>query len=185
LLYVNISKATAPRGINRAEFYIDNQLLFTNKNYPFNLAKNIGFLQNGLHNLKVRICDDIDNCKEEKRSFNLLLNSNQKEVISTTISWIYPDNGLAVTSIDFPLELEVSIGSPEQVKSIDYYLISQASSTPTLISNLSSINSNKAIYKWAEVPQTGGYTLYAEANMIDGQIIRSKQVKIMIKRISR
>lgn len=184
LLYVNISKATAPRGINRAEFYIDNQLLFTNNNYPFNLVKNIGFLQNGLHDLKVRICDDIDNCKETKQSFNLQLDSQQRQAISTTLSWVYPGNGLAINSIDFPLDLEINVGNPEQIKSIDYYFTSKGSSTPELITKLTSINSKKIIHKWLEAPPTNNYTLFAEVNLLDRQIIRSEQININVKNIN-
>ncbi|MBL7058669.1 penicillin-binding protein [Patescibacteria group bacterium] len=182
LLYVNIIKATAPRGIAKADFFIDNQLLFTNNKYPFNFVKNIGFLHDGLHDLKVKLCDNVDNCKEIKQAFNLQLSDDQRQAISTTISWEYPSTGLSINSIDFPLDLEVNIGNPEQIKNIDYYYTSEGSTTPQIISSLSSINSNKIIYKWDQIPPTNSYTLYAEAIKLDGQIIRSSQAKILIKK---
>ena len=66
-------RATAPRGINRAEYYIDNNLIATSSSYPFGFNNNVNFLTNGFHNLKIRVCDDIDNCAEKSVEFNLML----------------------------------------------------------------------------------------------------------------
>jgi len=105
LLTVNI-KASAPRGINRAEYYINNNLIHANYNYPFNLEKQIDFLNNGFHNLKVRVCDDIDNCSEKSLEFNLILDQ-EPGVQDIDISWQEPISGAALNKIDFPLNIKI------------------------------------------------------------------------------
>ena len=182
ILKVEISNATAPRGIEKAIFYIDNQSIFTNTNYPFNMVKNIGFLHNGLHDLKVELCDDVNNCSKIKQAFNLELSNDQKQSVSTTLSWNYPSSGLAINSIDFPLDLEINIGSPEQVFSLSYYSITQGSSTPEHITSITQIDSNTITHKWADIPPSNQYTLFAEVKLLDGQVIRSDSITIQIKK---
>lgn len=79
LLSVQVS-ATAPRGINRIEYYIDAYLFSSETAYPFNLNKSVSSLENGLHSLTVRACDDVDNCSEQKIEFNL----TEDPLITTT-----------------------------------------------------------------------------------------------------
>ncbi|MDD5032128.1 MAG: PBP1A family penicillin-binding protein, partial [Patescibacteria group bacterium] len=86
LLTVRI-KASAPRGVNRAEYYLDGNLIISNNIFPFNLEKNISFLKNGFHNLKVRVCDDIDNCNEQSQEFNLILDKDAKTNGEINLSW--------------------------------------------------------------------------------------------------
>lgn len=63
-------QATAPRGINRVEYSIDTTPADLVTAYPFNLQKDLSSLASGFHTLKVRVCDDIDNCSEQEFTFN-------------------------------------------------------------------------------------------------------------------
>ncbi len=64
-------EASAPRGIARAEYFIDAGHLATVSAAPFHLVNTpIDFLPSGFHELLVRVCDDIDNCSEQKINFN-------------------------------------------------------------------------------------------------------------------
>ena len=180
LLYVNIVRASAPRGISRAEYYIDDQLIFTNATYPFNMVKHIGFLQNGQHKLKVKFCDDIDNCSESELNFNLSLDSEKRELIKTNLDWIAPSSGLAINNIDFPLSLQVRIGSPEQIKNLSFYFLKKGDSAPELIQALSSISNKDVTYKWDQVPVSGEYNIYAEVTMLDNQLVRNKGISVTI-----
>jgi len=70
ILNVKIT-ASAPRGVNRAEYYIDGNLLSSVSGFPFDLVgASINQYPSGFHELKVRVCDDIDNCSEQKINFN-------------------------------------------------------------------------------------------------------------------
>lgn len=64
-------QATAPRGINRVEYSIDANPADIITNYPFGLQKDLSSFSSGFYTLKVRVCDDIDNCSEQDYTFNL------------------------------------------------------------------------------------------------------------------
>jgi len=61
---------SSPRGINRAIYSIDGTLLQTVSTYPFALDASISYLLSGYHELSIMVCDDIDNCTEQKYNFN-------------------------------------------------------------------------------------------------------------------
>jgi len=63
--------ASAPRGVNRAEYSIDSNPIQTNNNYPFSLDNaNISGLSVGYHEINIKVCDDIDNCFSQKININ-------------------------------------------------------------------------------------------------------------------
>ncbi len=62
--------ASASRGVNRAIYSIDGTLLQTIGAYPFGLDASISYLLTGYHELSIMVCDDIDNCSEQKYNFN-------------------------------------------------------------------------------------------------------------------
>ena len=63
-------QASAPRGIHHVDYLIDGSLLENVSAFPFNLTRNISDLSSGFHDLTIRVCDDIDNCSEQKINFN-------------------------------------------------------------------------------------------------------------------
>lgn len=70
--FISISLlASAPRGIGRVEYSIDNTTPDIVTTYPFALEKNLYGFATGFHNISIKVCDDIDNCSEQKLTFNL------------------------------------------------------------------------------------------------------------------
>jgi 1A family penicillin-binding protein len=173
-------KATAPRGIGRAEYYIDGNLIYINRSYPFNLKKNIYFLPNGFHNLKVRVCDDIDNCSEKDLEFNLILNtSTSSRQDNFSILWLEPNRGLALNNIDFPVSLKVKVVNHPQIAKINFYY-QQEGGEQTLIKSHSPIDTELIEIFWPKAPPPGTYQLFAEAYGWNGQLKKSEKIKISI-----
>jgi 1A family penicillin-binding protein len=65
--------ASAPRGIGRIEYIIDSGTPDIISAYPFALEKSLEGYSGGFHDILVKACDDIDNCSEQKLTFNLKL----------------------------------------------------------------------------------------------------------------
>jgi 1A family penicillin-binding protein len=63
--------ASAPRGIGRVEYSIDSTTPEIITTYPFGLEKNLYGFSTGFHDITIKVCDDIDNCSEQKLTFNL------------------------------------------------------------------------------------------------------------------
>lgn len=70
--FISISLlASAPRGIGRVEYSIDNTAPDIVTTYPFALEKKLNGFISGFHDISIKVCDDIDNCSEQKLTFNL------------------------------------------------------------------------------------------------------------------
>jgi len=172
-------KASAPRGVNRAEYYIDGNLIMNNNSYPFGLEKNIDFLNNGFHNLKVRVCDDIDNCSEQSLEFNLILDEKTEARGEVNISWLEPTDGIALNKIDFPVNLKIKTSDPSQTARIDIFLRGE-NNNPVLITSLQPIENETASGNWKKIPASGPYKLYAEAKSWSGQTKKSEEITVTV-----
>ncbi|MCU0678849.1 MAG: PBP1A family penicillin-binding protein [Planctomycetes bacterium] len=176
--------AEAPRGINRAEYYINDNLLAVNYSYPFGLEKNIDFLNNGFHNLKVRVCDDIDNCTIKEVEFNLNLRETTPINEKITVAWSGIKNGLAVSNIDFPLLLGLTVSDIRPVARADFYYSAEDGSGLQLINTIQPITSLSVNIAWEKIPPSGTYRLYGEVTTWDKRTIKSPEIKVIINNVS-
>ncbi len=172
-------QASAPRGISRADYYIDNNLVYTNTNYPFNFEKNISFLRNGFHNLTVKVSDDVDNSASQSLDFNLLL-PNQVAVSDVGIYLNAPAN-TSVSTSSFPVLFSASLSNEPQIASVSFYYASLGSDNYTMFSNLAPIQSNAAETTWIIPPPPGNYKIYAQANGWNGQSAKSNEIDMTVK----
>lgn len=176
---ITSAELSAPRGINRVEYLLDNILIFTNTAYPFNFEKDLSFLKNGYHNLTVRVCDDIDNCSTQNLEFNLLLDSEQK---NTDISLIWADpTSLEIATTSFPVVFRLTTTNPDQTAKINLFYSNPDGSDQKLISSVAPITSNPESLTWQSPPVGGNYKLYGEALGWNGQLIKSEEKYITIK----
>lgn len=182
-LFIVKIKPTAPRGIDTVEYYINDNLLYSTSNYPFNLEKKIDFLPNGFHNLKIKVCDDVNNCTTEQIEFNLILEENEdKKDIKLSID--APSNGIAVSNIDFPLNIRINSSDPYQISKLNVYTKNENNES-LLIGTIEPINNFFTTYKWDETPFSGTYKIFAEAITWGGDTIRSKDNTIIVTNIEK
>lgn len=172
-------QATAPRGIARAEYYINNNFIYANSSYPFNLEKNIGFLNNGYHSLKIRVCDDIENCSEKTLDFNLILSQTQKNA-DIGLSWVEPAGEVALNINSFPIALKINTSNPEQTAKLTFLYIPEGGGEPSIIKIVAPIESNIIQTEWTAAPPAGNYKIYAEAKGWNGQTAKSEELKITV-----
>ncbi len=179
ILNVSIS-ATAPRGINRAEYYVDGYLFSSSASYPFGLNKSISSLSNGFHNLTVRVCDDVDNCTEQKIEFNLI-NNNKPKNTKIDVALTQPADLSSIIKYDFPLLLKAEVTNPEQVAGVTFYYKDSAGKTEL-------IAQSQAVDKIAEaqiinILTPGTYKFYAEAHGWYNQVATSEEISIIVNNL--
>ena len=183
-LLIGRVRATAPRGVSRVEYYINGNLFFTNNSYPFNLQKSIDFLNNGFHNLKIRVCDDVDNCTAKEVEFNLALENNINiNDQQPELSLISPRSGLALSNIDFPLTVKFEIKNSNRVSKINVYSLGEGGA-PKLISVIDPAGENIAAGLWEHTPASGTYKIYGEALTWDNKIIKTEDIIIIVNNIA-
>lgn len=173
-------KATAKRSIDRAEYYINNNMIGTSYNYPFGLTENIDFLNNGFHNLSVKVCDDVENCQNINVEFNLLLD-NKNTTVEINTSIIDPVKGTALSDVDFPLTITNKINYSKPVASIECYFINEESNE-ILIEKIGPINNMRESCVWEKIPESGTYYLLNKTNTWNGKVIESDKVILIINK---
>ena len=172
-------QATAPRGIYKVEYYINGNLLDRKTSYPFDLNKNISFLNNGYYNLKVIVCDDALNCAEKSLEFNLMLDKNT-EKLPSNLNLIYPTSGLALSSADFPLPIKMIVTNPDQIIKIDLFIKNETTDSINKIKTIDAVLNKTIEAEWEMLPESGTYKLYAEFYDWNGLVKKSNQVTINI-----
>ena len=150
-----------------------------NKSQPFNLEKTIHFLNNGFHNLKVRVCDDIDNCSTQEVEFNLVLDKIQKNP-DINLKLTEPINGVALNIIDFPLPIKFNTNNYSKIKIINIYYLLEDNIVPYLIDTIKPIENNNIVGTWNNLPSAGSYQVYGEAISESGQITTSGKIILII-----
>ena len=113
-------QGTAPRGINRSEYYFNDRLFATNFSYPFGLNRTINILPAGNYQLKIRLCDDVDNCSEQIFNVTLAVMGSVAN-LDFDINWLSPTAGSSVSSSSFPLALSVNITNPEAIADLSFF----------------------------------------------------------------
>jgi 1A family penicillin-binding protein len=181
-IYARVN-TSAPRGVEKVNYYINDNLVHTANKPPFSLEQKLDFLSNGFHNLKATACDDVGNCSSASVDFNLSMENNNRERNSdASITITRPSGGLAVSSVDFPLEITASI-SNESIASLVFYGIPENGETIT-ISNISNPKGRRIETNWKTAPPSGTYNIYAEAKTWDNKTITSKKTVITVNNLN-
>ncbi len=172
---------SAKRGVNRVQYYINDNLFFVNYDYPYSLNRSVGFLSNGFHNLKALVCDDVDNCTEAQVEFNLILENNNTSG-SSEINLESPASGLALSNIDFPVNLVFKLSSYTMVAKINVYKMNEGGA-PELLGTIGPINNDGVIYQWTKIPKSGTYTLYGEAVTWSKKSVKSHDTILIVNNL--
>jgi 1A family penicillin-binding protein len=173
-------EAAADRGVSRTEYYINNNLWETKYGAPAAFNRAINFLNNGYHTLKVRACDDTENCGETAADFNVLIKNNPVSAAKNSLKISSPGNGTAAGAIDFPLSVKLEIGQPERAAGINLLVRSLTSGATATVKNQGAPESGSPVLSWDKAPPAGAYALYAELLDWNGDKIKSNEVKVTV-----
>lgn len=170
--------ATAPGGINRAEYYINGYLAETVISYPFNLNKSVAFLANGFHNLVARVCDPVDNCSEQKIGFKITENSSPQE-FNISLVLLEPAANADFFNANFPLSLKAAVTNARQVAAVAFFL----KDAPGNIRQIAQaqINDNLAAAWINSALKPGSYQIYAQASGWQGQEAKTNEITITVQ----
>lgn len=174
-------QVSAPRGIDRVEYYLNDNLLSTEKIAPYNLNKPINFLNNGYHSVRVKVCDDIDNCTENTFDINLALSDNPIQNNNISISWTEMPGDQTISSSTFSLPIKLLASDPSHIAKINVYY-SKESESPKLLYSFAPIDSNTLSTLWSKSPGPGIYSVFAEAIGWNGQKTKTDNIIVRVKK---
>jgi 1A family penicillin-binding protein len=168
-------RGSAPRGISRIEFLIDNQIVpdiqLSSTNYKLQATSYL----NGSHILTVRAYDDIDNMGQTQINFILSLENN-----NPIINWLSPANNTSINKNDFPLTLSASYQGPGKIDKIKFYY-QKIDAQPFLLGMISqpeSLDNLKLI--WTQSPESGNYQVFLEVVDFGGNVVQGKTINLLI-----
>ena len=155
--------ADAPRGVSRAEFYIDGQYLGSDSNSPWSLATTIpSSISRGVHTLKVVAYDDIDNSGSDTVTIQLNADAG-----SESLELIDPKNGQTIERQSETYTVVVSLKDPEGYRSVSLYAEDLSTGSTTLASQTLDPSSPFLTFDWS-LPASGTWALSAKAISDDG-----------------
>lgn len=176
---INIEiEASAPRGVAKVEYYIENSLIGTATHPPYNLVGYIGDpeIGTGFYNLKAIAFDDVGNRNSDQISLNLML-----EELPLNISVSKPESNQVIKVGDFPQELTATLSSTDNIQEVIFYLENQAGGQTQVIATIRQITSGEIKSIWLEEPTTGQYQIYAKAFDNQGRAFVSQKIKVIVE----
>jgi len=173
-------EASAPRGISRVDYYLNNNLWETKWGAPSIFTKEINFLSNGYQALSAKVCDDIDNCTTEVINFNLLIKNNPVNTGKNSLKLLYPNNGLALNPIDFPITLKFQISKPKKAAKLSVFYRDYATGKTELIKEVTNLSEESFNISWDVAPPSGTYSLLASLADWSGETLKSNEAKVTI-----
>ncbi|HLD31393.1 MAG TPA: PBP1A family penicillin-binding protein [Patescibacteria group bacterium] len=165
-------RVSAPRGINKVSYEIDNLPAGIIKEHPFNLNKYIKWLENGTHILRVIAEDDVGNLIEKEVLFKL-----QAETELPGVSWSKDEQ----TTSSFPTTLFLNPFRLSEIKEIKIYLYQNNEKNLYIsITDFANLIDFKIPVKINSLPP-GDWKLEAEAISITDQISAASQTKLRVE----
>ncbi|MFZ4632059.1 MAG: penicillin-binding protein [Patescibacteria group bacterium] len=174
-------ESIAPRGTSRVEYYINNNLWQTKWGNQSIFTAPINFLGNGYQTLKVKSCDDVENCSEGSVSFNILIKNNPISITKNSIKLIYPESSLALNAADFPLKTTFQVIEPNRVSSMKLFYRAGDGQVVEVGSFSGTINSINDIY-FPSAPKSGSgnYSIFGELYDWNGDSLKSNEIVITL-----
>lgn len=150
-LNVNVS-ASAPRGIAKVEYYIDDQYIKTAFHSPFSLNYQLSTdIVNGYHSLKAIAYDDVENSAETQIEINIMA-----ERPAPSLTWMFPIAGSDYSTDNFPLIVKGQLTDLSATKKVVFY------ANGSKIGSVSNPDSKLVFVSWENFPGFGSQSISAK-----------------------
>ncbi|MEK7481540.1 MAG: transglycosylase domain-containing protein [Patescibacteria group bacterium] len=166
---------SAPRGVAKVVYLVDDKLIGTVSDYPFGLRSENRELENGPHKLIVKAYDDVSNVTAVEVPFTLDALPEPPNV-----SWVSPkpDNTLFVSL--FPLTLQLRPFKAASIQSVKMFVRKDGDEARTLIGETSAIGETVEI-PWNKIPVPGTYVLEPKLVLKDGGTVSGAENRIVVR----
>jgi len=164
-------KASAKRGIKTVKYFIDDQLI-TTKNSVGKIDLPLSGVDNGYHQLIIKVYDDLSNSASDSKEININIPNNNPP----TLIWNLNQNTEIST---FPFNLSGKLTSDKELDKVDIYVIDNENKDIYIGSISNPIPDVKLT--WQNKVNPGNYTLYANIFDLNNRKYTSEKVSIIVK----
>ena len=170
----------AKLGTSLINYFINNNLLSTrvvDGDGYYDEILNLNNLPNGFHSLRVRVCDSYNNCSDKIININLSIDNNIVSNKKNIVKIESPQSGIAASSIDFPMNVSVSVSIPERVHRLILTTSGGGDNNENYV-----ISDNIAYLNTFNITlvDKGNYIIKAEVRDYNGDTIQSETINIMV-----
>lgn len=169
-------KASAPRGITKVTYKIDQHNLNAVLTPPFSLNYYATWLEAGQHTLTAIAEDDIGNQIQKTADFTL-----DAAPEPPSVTWTFPEQTFSNNS--FPVILVVNTFKADEIQELAVYYQSVGGNKTILntISNPTQHVNNQLSFEWKISPGPGNYTLATEMKLKDGSVVVGGKMVVEVK----
>lgn len=166
---------SAPRGVAKVIYLVDDKLISTISDYPFGLRYENRELENGPHKLLVKAYDDVSNVTAVEVPF--ILDAIPEP---PNITWVSPkpDNTL-FTSL-FPLTLQMRPFKASSIQSVKVFVRKDGDEARTLLGETAAIGELISV-PWNKIPEPGTYILEPKLVLKDGGTVSGAENRIVVR----
>lgn len=175
---VNISvQASAPLGVKKVEYFLDNDKVGESISAPFGLNYSINpFVSNGSHRLRAIASDDIGDYKEVSININIQLDPSLRQF---NLQWLDPQNNANISTASLPYNLRVSLDKPQNIKKIDFYYKDQSNNSQWFAYVENPSNSPSTL--WGKGLSPGTYRLYMVVQDQGNSLMTTPEITVNIQ----
>jgi 1A family penicillin-binding protein len=166
----------APRGVSRVEYYLNNQLIKSSSNYPYNLNVFISdpTIGNGFYELTAIAYDDAENSNSTSIDLNFKLSS-----IPTSIKWSSPPNASTLRSSDFPYTIRANLSNTSNIKDISVFYRDR-NNNEYFINSFRQFG-NQLSVTWENIPPPDQYWIFAKVTNNDDYQYKTPEIRVIIR----
>ncbi|MEK9183352.1 MAG: transglycosylase domain-containing protein [Patescibacteria group bacterium] len=166
---------TAPNQIKKIIYFLDDQILETTSDAPYNLSTYLWKTPKGYHTLKARAVDMNGNYGEAGVDFNLTA-----EMDPPNISFTSPKNNSVILASRFPVSLTIKFFQPEKIKKAVIALRRDGEPAQDF-ATVNEPTDQNAILSWPKVSGPGTYIFTSIITNTDGQIYAGGDMAIIVE----
>ncbi len=152
--------ASAPRGVARVTFYLDEQSAGASTQFPFDWGLDLPETNNGWHTIRAVAMDDLGNNTSQEVKINL-----QAEMAPSSVDWM-DSSPLVLSGSDFPRAMYLNTFRWPEIKEVKILLDGRLIYT---FKQGEALTGKKLMFTWNHSPGSGSSILSAVATDSSGR----------------
>jgi penicillin-binding protein 1C len=165
-------EVSAPRGVTRVDYFLDDVFIGTSASAPFNLSTSLKSFPNGFYKLKAVAYDDIDNTSQTTTQIEIQSTDNYVKV-----DWLKPGSGEEYIIGTENISLQLDIDSKESVSQITFF--ARHGVNEELVEAV--ISPSQGILETLWTPnQVGEHTIYAKVSLERSGVFTTPSIMVTV-----
>ncbi len=168
-------RVSAPRGVSKVTYKIDNRFVGVVREHPFNLNYYAAEVADGNHVMEIIVEDDIGNRMIQEIPFTM-----SAGVEPANVSWA--ESNLSLEQNQFPRVFFLNPFKVNEIKLVKFYKQKNNGGKELIgsVNNFTDLFNNQISFKWNEIPDKSNYTLSTEL-VTDSGVRSGGELKVEVK----